>query len=68
MSVDTKVTPIPADAFSVEEKTGDTPAVNEAEFAAAEAAAKAKAESTSSRSPLPSRTAPSRSCPLTSTG
>ena len=44
MSVDTKVTPIPADAFSVEEKTGDTPAVNEAEFAAAEAAAKAKAE------------------------
>ena len=29
MSVDTKVTPIPADAFSVEEKTGDTPAVNE---------------------------------------
>ena len=44
MSVDTKVTPIPADAFSVEEKTGDTPAVNGAEFAAAEAAAKAKAE------------------------
>ena len=38
MSVDTKVTPIPADAFSVEEKTGDTPAVNEAEFAAAEKA------------------------------
>ena len=44
MSVDTKVTTIPADAFSVEKKTGDTPAVNEAEFAAAEAAAKAKAE------------------------
>ena len=44
MSVDTKVTPIPADAFSVEEKTGDAPAVNEAEFAAAEAAAKDKAE------------------------
>ncbi len=41
MSVDTKVTPIPADAFSVEEKTGDTPAVNGAEFAAAETAAKA---------------------------
>ena len=55
MSVDTKVTPIPADAFSVEEKTGDAPAVNEAEFAAAEAAAKDKA-------------VPSRSCPLTSTG
>ena len=47
MSVDTKVTPIPADAFSVEEKAIDTPAVNEAEFAAAEAAAKAKQENDS---------------------
>ena len=44
MSVDTKATTIPADAFSVEKKTGDTHAVNETEFAAAEAAAKAKAE------------------------
>jgi hypothetical protein len=42
MSVDTKVTPIPADAFSVEEKAGDTSAVNGAEFAAAETAAKAE--------------------------
>ena len=42
MSVDTKVTPIPADAFSVEEKNGDTPAVNGAEFAAAETAVKAE--------------------------
>ena len=47
MSVDTKVTPIPADAFSVEEKTGDTPAVNGAEFAAAETAAKAEEGNTS---------------------
>lgn len=47
MSVDTKVTPIPADAFSVEEKTGDTPAVNEAEFAAAETAAKDEEGNTS---------------------
>ena len=47
MSVDTKVTPIPADAFSVEEKTGDTPAVNGAEFAAAETAAKAVEGNTS---------------------
>ena len=47
MSVDTKVTPIPADAFSVEEKNGDTPAVNEAEFAAAETAAKAEEGNTS---------------------
>ena len=47
MSVDTKVTPIPADAFSVEEKTGNTPAVNETEFAAAEAAAKTKQGNTS---------------------
>ena len=47
MSVDTKVTPIPADAFSVEEKSGDTPAVNGAEFAAAETAAKAEEGNTS---------------------
>lgn len=47
MSVDTKVTPIPADAFSVEEKNGDTPAVNGAEFAAAETAAKAEEGNTS---------------------
>ena len=47
MSVDTKVTPIPADAFSVEEKTGDTPAVNGAEFATAETAAKAVEGNTS---------------------
>ena len=54
MSVDTKVTPIPADAFSVEEKTGDTPAVNGAEFAAAETAAKA----CDARSPLDVQTGP----------
>lgn len=47
MSVDTKVTPIPADAFSVEEKNGDTPAVNGAEFAAAETAVKAEEGNTS---------------------
>ena len=40
MSVDTKATPIPADAFSVGEKASDTPAVNGTEFAAAEPAAK----------------------------
>ena len=47
MSVDTKVTPIPADAFSVEEKNGDTSAVNGVEFAAAETAAKDEEGNTS---------------------
>ncbi len=41
MSIDTRDMPkIPTDAFSVEENPDKSPAVNEAEFAAAEAAAK----------------------------